>query len=72
MNVTPKLKLCAENVNVGDGAPVAVTVNDPAVPTVKVVLEALVIVGAVGGATVRVKLCVAFGNTPFEAVRVRG
>ena len=33
--------------NVGAGSPVAVTVKVPAVPTVKIVLSALVIVGAV-------------------------
>ena len=40
--------------------PVAVTVNDPAVPTVNVVLAALVNAGA--WLTVSVKLCVASGR----------
>ena len=34
-----------DSANVGAGVPVAVTVNDPAVPTLKVVLLALVIAG---------------------------
>ena len=72
MNVTPMGTFAGMNKNVGDGAPVPVTVNDPAVPTVKVVLEALMIVGAVGVATIRVKFWVSLGNTPFEAVRVSG
>ena len=45
-----------------------VTVNVPAVPTVKVVLSALVIAGA--WSTVRVKLWVASGITPLAAVIV--
>ena len=40
-----------------------VTVNVPAVPTVKVVWSALVIAG--GSFTVSVKVCVAFGGTPL-------
>jgi len=55
--------------NVGDGTPEAVTVKVPAVPAVKVVLLALVMAGA--WSTVRVKLWVALGLTPFEAVIVR-
>jgi hypothetical protein len=46
-----------------------VTVNDPAVPTVNVVLLALVIAGA--WFTVSVKVCVALGPTPFAAVKVK-
>jgi hypothetical protein len=48
---------------VGAGVPVAVTVKVPAVPTVNVVVPALVIVG--GWLTVNVKLWVAFAPTPF-------
>ena len=59
--------------SVGVGVPVAVTLNVPATPTVKVVLEALVMEGAaVGWFTVSVKLCVAFVPTPFCAVKVIG
>ena len=53
---------------VGVGVPVVVTVNDPAVPTVNVVLLALVITGAVF--TVSVKVCVALLPTPLLAVIV--
>lgn len=45
LKVTPLGRLPL-SVNVGVGKPVAVTVNDPAVPTANVVLLALVIVGA--------------------------
>ena len=55
---------------VGAGKPVVVTVNDPAVPTLKVALFALVIAGA--WFTVRVKFCVALGVAPLEAVMVMG
>ncbi len=47
-----------------------VTVNDPAAPTVNVVLAALVIAGA--WLTVSVKACVPSGRTPFAAVNVSG
>ena len=50
------------------GKPEAVTVNEPAVPVVKVVLAPLVIAGA--WSIVNVKVCVAFGVTPFAAVKV--
>ena len=50
-------------VSAGVGKPVVVTVNVPAVPTVNVVLSALVIAGA--WLTVRVKLWVASGDTPL-------
>jgi hypothetical protein len=56
--------------NVGTGKPVAVTANDPAVFTTMDVLFALVIAGA--WLTVRLKLCVAFGSSPLEAVMVTG
>ena len=47
LKVTPVGRVPAsERVGVGD--PLAVTVNEPAVPTVKVVLLALVIAGALG------------------------
>ena len=69
LSVTP-LGSAPVSVNVGAGEPVAVTVNDPAVPTVKVVLLALVIAGACW--TVSVKLWVAFGVIPLEAVKVMG
>ena len=52
------------------GKPVAATVNDPAVPTVNVVLFALVMDGACW--TVSVKLCVAFGEILLLAVIVMG
>ncbi len=47
-----------------------VTVNVPAVPTVKVVWSALVMAGA--WSTVSVKLCVASVPTPLLAVIVNG
>jgi hypothetical protein len=55
---------------VGDGKPVAVTVNEPIAPTVNVALLVLLTAGA--SLTVRVKFCVAFVPTPFEAVKVTG
>ena len=55
----------------GVGEPVVVTVKLPAEPTVKVVLFALVIVGAVETLfTVSVKVCVAAVPTPLLAVIV--
>src|SRR5437879_5686934 len=57
-----------DSVKVGAGKPVAVTVKEPAVPTVKVVLSALVMAGA--WLTVSVKLWVAFEPTPLLAVTV--
>ena len=67
LSVTP-LGRAPDSENVGAGKPVAVTVNEPAVPTVNVVLFVLVIAGA--WLTVNVKLCVAFGETPLFAVIV--
>lgn len=62
-----------DSVRVGTGVPVAVTVKLPAVPAVKVVPLALLIMGATGaGLTLRVKLCVASGPDPLWAVIVRG
>jgi len=69
LNVTPVGNVPV-SLNVGLGVPVADTVNVPGVPTVKVVLFALVITGAVF--TVSVKLCTAFVPTPFDAVKVMG
>ena len=48
--------------------PVEVTVKLPACPSVNVVLSAEVMVGATS--TVRVKVWLASGLTPFEAVMV--
>ena len=69
VNVTPVGRVPV-TLYVGVGVPVAVTLNVAAVPTAKIVLVALVITGAVF--TVSVKLCVAFGVTPFWAVNVIG
>ena len=69
LNVTP-LGNAPVSVRVGAGKPVAVTVKDPAAPTLNVVLFALVIAGA--WFTVRVKLCVALGGTPLLAVKPSG
>ena len=69
LSVTP-LGSAPVSLKVGAGEPVAVTVNDPAVPTVKVVLLALVMAGVCW--TVRVKLWVASGVIPLEAVKVMG
>ena len=72
LNTLPVSETPAGNVPVfvivGAGKPVATTVNDPAVPLVNVVLLALVIAGA--SFTLSVKFCVAFGLTPFDAVKV--
>jgi hypothetical protein len=53
---------------VGAGEPVAVTVNVPATPLVKLVLLALVMTG--DWLIVILKFCVASGNVPFAAVTV--
>src|SRR5258708_39955664 len=68
-NATPLGKVPL-SVMLGVGDPVVVTVNEPASPTWNVVVFALVIVGA--WFTVSVKFCVAFGLTPFCAVKVIG
>ena len=65
-NVTP-LGNAPTSVSEGVGVPALVTVNVPRVPTVNVVLLALVITGAVP--TVRVKVCVAVVPTPLLAVK---
>jgi len=67
VNATP-LGRAPDSVKVGAGNPVAVTANEPNVPTVKVVWFALVIAGA--WPTVKVKLCVAVVTT-FEALMVK-
>jgi hypothetical protein len=70
-NVTP-LGRVPVSVTDGVGAPVVVTVKLPAVPTVNVVLLALVIAGAAGAAfTVKVKVWLAELPTPLLAVIVR-
>jgi len=69
LNVTP-LGNVPDSLNVGVGVPVAVTVNVPAVPTVNVVLLALVITGAVF--TVSVKGWLDGVPTPLVAVKVMG
>jgi hypothetical protein len=67
LNVTP-LGSVPVSASVGVGDPVVVTVKLPAVPTVNVVLLALVIDGA--WFIVNVKLCVAAVPTPLLAVIV--
>jgi hypothetical protein len=67
VNVTP-LGSVPVSLTDGVGAPVAVNAKVPAVPTVKVVLFALVIAGP--WFTVKVKLWVASGPTPLCAVNV--
>ena len=59
-----------DTLSVGTGVPVAVTVKEPGAATVKVVLLGLVIAAA--WLTVRVKLCVALGDTPLAAAMVIG
>jgi len=72
LNVTPAGNVPVW-VTVGVGLPVTVTVNEPGVPSVNVVLFAEVIVGAAGGfTTVSVKFCTAFGSTPLAAVNTIG
>src|SRR5215472_12572307 len=69
-NVTP-LGSVPVFVSDGVGVPVVVTVKLPAVPTVNVVLLALVMLGAIPALTVRVKLWLAGVPTPLLAVIVR-
>jgi hypothetical protein len=66
-NVTP-LGKAPLSVMLGVGDPVVVTVKEPAVPTWKAVLLALVIAGVCF--TVSVKGCVALLPTPLLAVKV--
>ena len=68
LNDTP-VGSASVSLSAGIGKPVVVTVKDPAVPTVKLVLFALVIAGA--AFAVSVKLCVAFGSTLLLAVNDR-
>ena len=71
VKVTPEGKLPVSD-RLGVGVPVVVTVKLPALPSVKVVDDSEVIVGAVPASTVRVKDCVASEPTPFDAVIVIG
>ncbi len=57
--------------SVGAGEPVAATANEPGEPAVNVVPLALMIAGA-DAFTVKVKLWVASGDTPFVAVTEMG
>ena len=66
LNVNPTGSVPVSD-NVGAGKPVAATVNVPAVPTVNVVLFALILQRL---ATVSKKLWVEFGETPFCAIMV--
>src|SRR5262245_11246034 len=68
-NVTPAGNVPAVTLTVGAGKPVITTLNEPALPTVKVVAFALVIAGA--WLTINVKAWVPSGSTPFDAVKVR-
>jgi hypothetical protein len=67
--VTP-LGRAPVSLNVGAGKLEAVTLKEPAVPTVKVVLVALVMDGA--WFTVSVKLWTEFEPTPLLAVMLMG
>jgi hypothetical protein len=69
LNVTP-VGSAPVSLNVGAGNPVAVTVKVPPVPTVKVVLLALVMAG--GWPTVSVKFCTASAPMPLCAVNMMG
>ena len=68
-NITP-LGKAPVSLKVGVGVPVAVTVKEPNVPTVKVVLAALVITGA--EPTDKVYFCVAFGAKQFFSTKSSG
>ena len=70
LSVTPLGSAPLSSLKVGAGKPVATTGNEPGAPTTNAVLLALVMAGA--SLTVSVKLWVAFGVTPLEAVIVRG
>jgi hypothetical protein len=70
LNVTP-LGNAPASLKVGAGEPLVVTVKLPAVPTVNVVLLALVIAGPVIVAIVNMNACVALLPTPLLAVNVR-
>ena len=68
LNVTPLGSVPLSLKFIVVGKPEAITVNEPAVPTVNVALAPLVIAGA--WSTVNVNVCVAFGVTPLAAVKV--
>ena len=65
--LTPEGKVPVKE-RVGVGSPLATTVKLPAIPSVKLVLSALVMEG--GWLIVMLKFCVALGNVPFAAVTV--
>ena len=67
LNDTPEGRVPPVRLNVGEGGPVAVTVNDPGAPTENAALFALVKTGA--WYTVSVKLCSVL-VTLFVAVKV--
>ncbi len=69
LNVTPEGR-APDSESAGAGVPVAATVNEPAEPTVKVALFALVMAGA--WFTFNVKFCEAAVAMPFCAVMVIG
>jgi hypothetical protein len=73
LSVTP-VGSAPDLVKLGVGVPVAVTVNEPTAPSVKVALTALVMAGAcvADALTVNVKFWVALGETPFDAVKMMG
>jgi hypothetical protein len=71
VNVTPAGS-APDSDKVGLGDPVVATMNDPAEATKKVVVLALVIVGAISPFTVSMKFWVALGDTVFAAVMVNG
>ena len=66
--VTPAGSVPLAMLNFGEGKPVAVAVNEPTVPVVKVALSAEVMAGA--WLTVSVNACVASVPTPLAALRV--
>ena len=67
VKLTPLGRLAPPRARLGVGVPVVVTVNDPAVPTVKAVAFALLIVGAC--LTVKVKAWA--GDEPAALVAVK-
>ena len=71
VKVTPLGRVASPSLSEGVGAPVVVTVKLPKVPAVKMVSSSLVIVGAAGLSTVRVKSWVASAETPLLAVTVK-
>ena len=73
LNVTPPGSV-PQRLRFGVGVPVAVTVKDPAVPSVNGVALALVITGAAcdPALTISVNDWLALGNIPFAAEMVIG